>query len=144
MSILDFGVTWQGYRSDVTLTFLKGTLTEAQEHQVALVEHAYEAALKLYKKDIQIAAPPYRVATLFSKEKRKMPHGLGHGIGLEIHEDPFVRVTATHDKHFLPGMVVTLEPGLYDPVLGGCRKENDVLITETGHEVLTHSRIIRI
>jgi Xaa-Pro dipeptidase len=144
MSILDFGVTWQGYRSDVTITFLKGALKPEQEDQVALVEHAYEAALKLYNKDEPLAAPSYRVASIFSKEKRKMPHGLGHGIGLEIHEDPFVRVTTPNDKHFLPGMVVTLEPGLYDPALGGCRWENDVLITETGNEVLTHSRIIRL
>jgi Xaa-Pro dipeptidase len=144
MSILDFGVTWRGYRSDVTLTFLKGALTSAQEQQVTLVEHAYEEALKLYKKDVPLALPAYRVGTFFSKEKRKMPHGLGHGIGLEIHEDPFVRVTTANNRHFRPGMVVTLEPGLYDPILGGCRWENDILITETGNEVLTHSRIIRI
>ena len=43
---------------------------------------------------------------------------------------------------FEPGMIVTLEPGLYDPSLGGIRLENDVLITETGNEVITHSRII--
>jgi Xaa-Pro dipeptidase len=144
MSILDFGVTWQGYRSDVTLTFLKGALTPAQEQQVSLIEHAYEEALQLYKKNVPLTVPAYKVSMLFSKEKRKMPHGLGHGIGLEIHEDPFIRETAAHEKHFRPGMVVTLEPGLYDPILGGCRWENDVLITETGNEMLTHSRIIRI
>ncbi|MDR0323111.1 MAG: M24 family metallopeptidase, partial [Treponema sp.] len=43
-----------------------------------------------------------------------------------------------------PGMVFTIEPGLYDPLLGGCRLENDILVTETGHEVLTTARIIRL
>ena len=73
-----------------------------------------------------------------------MPHSLGHGIGLEIHEAPFVRAAASSENLFLPGMVVTLEPGLYDAETGGTRLENDVLITEKGPEVLTHSRIIRI
>ena len=73
-----------------------------------------------------------------------MPQSLGHGIGLEIHEAPFVRVAATKDAVFKTGMVVTLEPGLYDLSIGGCRLENDILITEEGNEVLTHSRIIRL
>jgi Xaa-Pro dipeptidase len=48
------------------------------------------------------------------------------------------------DVVFKPKMIITLEPGLYDEALGGCRLENDVLITEEGNEVITHSRIIRI
>ncbi|MDR3285018.1 MAG: Xaa-Pro peptidase family protein [Treponema sp.] len=144
MSILDFGVTWQGYRSDVTVTFLKGKLSEKQEKQIALVEKAYAEALKLYKKDTPVFAPAKKAAEIFAKEKRKMPHGLGHGIGLETHEAPLVRQTTEPDKLFKSGMTVTLEPGLYDPELGGCRWENDILITETGNEILTHSRIIRL
>ena len=81
---------------------------------------------------------------IFSKARRAMPHGLGHGIGLEIHEAPFVRQRAAPECVFKPGMIVTLEPGLYDPELGGVRLENDVLITESGNEVLTRSRIIVI
>lgn len=73
-----------------------------------------------------------------------MPHGLGHGIGLEIHEFPFVRQRAEPEIEFAPGMIVTLEPGLYDKEAGGVRLENDVLITENGNEVITHSRIIRL
>ena len=73
-----------------------------------------------------------------------MPHSLGHGIGLEAHESPVIKPSISRDVVFTPGMVVTLEPGLYHPVAGGCRLENDILITEAGHEVLTHSRIIRL
>jgi Xaa-Pro dipeptidase len=144
MSILDFGVIWQGYRSDVTITFLEGALSAAQEKQVALVEKAYAEALKLYAKDKPLVEAAKKAAEVFSGAGRKMPHGLGHGIGLEIHEDPFVREATAKDKRFHPGMTVTLEPGLYDPELGGCRWENDILITETGNEALTHSQIIRL
>ena len=73
-----------------------------------------------------------------------MPHTLGHGIGLEIHEFPRVSAKMTEDVVFKPGMVITLEPGLYDEALGGCRLENDILITEEGNEVISNSRIIRI
>ncbi len=73
-----------------------------------------------------------------------MPHTLGHGIGLEIHEFPRVSPKQPDDLLFKTGMIVTLEPGLYDPELGGVRLENDVLITEEGNEVITHSKIIRI
>ena len=73
-----------------------------------------------------------------------MPHTLGHGIGLEIHEYPRVSTKMPADLYFQPGMILTLEPGLYDETLGGTRLENDILITENGNEVLTHSRIIII
>ena len=73
-----------------------------------------------------------------------MPHGLGHGIGLEIHESPFIRQRTNPEKTFQPGMIITLEPGLYDKELGGVRLENDILITEDGNEVISNSRIIRL
>ena len=73
-----------------------------------------------------------------------MPHTLGHAIGLEIHELPHISTKIPSTVLFQPGMILTLEPGLYDPELGGCRLENDILITKTGNEVISHSRIIRI
>jgi Xaa-Pro dipeptidase len=73
-----------------------------------------------------------------------MPHGLGHGIGLEAHEAPSVSNRAENDWVLESGMIITLEPGLYDPVQGGCRLENDILITDSGVEVLTNSRIVRL
>ncbi|MBE6349256.1 MAG: aminopeptidase P family protein [Spirochaetaceae bacterium] len=144
LSILDFGVKYQGYCSDVTVTFAKGPLSQEQEKQLELVETAYNEALKLYEKDVPLSIPALKAQEIFAKAKRSMPHSLGHGIGLEIHEAPFVRVAATKDAVFKTGMVVTLEPGLYDLSIGGCRLENDILITEEGNEVLTHSRIIRL
>jgi Xaa-Pro aminopeptidase len=62
-------------------------------------------------------------------------HGLGHGIGLEVHEAP--RLAQGQDVQLRPGMIVTVEPGVYFPGWGGIRIEDDVLVTRTGHEVLT-------
>jgi len=144
LSILDFGVKYEGYTSDVTLTVVSGELSAAQEKQLALVERAYKAALELYKPGVPTREASKKVDEIFKKAKRTMPHALGHGIGLEAHEGPAIRNRDDNDWVYEPGMVVTLEPGLYHPQNGGCRLENDLLITETGYRLLTNSRIIRI
>ena len=64
-------------------------------------------------------------------------HSTGHGIGLEIHEGPNVSFRA--DKQFVPGNVITDEPGIYLPGIGGVRIEDDLLITAEGNRVLTHA-----
>jgi Xaa-Pro dipeptidase len=144
LSILDFGVVYKGYTSDTTLTIAKGPLTEAQEKQLDLVQKAYDEALKLYKPGKPILDAAKKCDSVFATAKRKMPHGLGHAIGLEIHEPPRVNMTQKPEMLFKPGMILTCEPGLYDVEIGGTRLENDVLITEDGNEVITHSRIIRL
>ena len=141
LSILDFGVVFEGYTSDTTVTVVKDA-TEEQKKLVELVQKAAEEALPFYKAGEQIKIAALAADGVFDKAKRKMPHTLGHGIGLEIHEFPRVSSKQAPEVMFEPGMIVTLEPGLYDPSLGGVRLENDVLITETGNEVITHSRII--
>ncbi len=144
LSILDFGVVYNGYTSDTTLTVAKGKLTEAQEKQLELVQKAYTECLKLYTPEHKIIEAAKKADSVFATAKRKMPHTLGHAIGLEIHEKPRVSTKTNAELYFKPGMILTLEPGLYDPEIGGTRLENDVLITETGNEVLTNSKIIRI
>lgn len=144
LSILDFGVVWNGYTSDTTLTIIKGEISKEQEKLVSLVQKAADECLKLYKKGTPVKDACALAEKIFAKEKRKMPHTLGHGIGLEIHESPRVSTKAEPEVTFESGMIVTLEPGLYDEKLGGVRLENDVLITDEGNEVISHSRIIRI
>lgn len=144
LSILDFGVNYEGYASDVTLSIAKGKLNTEQEKQIQLVEKAYELALPLYSKGNPVKMPAVKVEDFFSKAKRKMPHSLGHGMGLEIHEAPWIRVKTASTEFFQSGMIASLEPGLYDPKIGGCRLENTILITDTGPEALTKSRVLRI
>ncbi len=143
LSILDFGVVFNGYTSDTTITVLKNP-NEQQEKQVQLVQAAYNECLLLYKKGIPVKNADEKAQSIFAAAKRRMPHTLGHAVGLEIHENPRVSSKMADDVKFLPGMIVTLEPGLYDENLGGCRLENDILITETGNEVISHARIIRL
>ena len=144
LSLLDFGVVYKGYTSDQTITIAKGRLSQDQKKLLELVQKAYNECLKVYTPDHTIYEAAKRADYIFAQAKCKMPHGLGHGIGLEIHEYPRVSTKTPTDLQFKPGMVLTLEPGLYDETLGGVRLENDVLITEKGNEVITHSRIIYI
>ncbi len=143
LSILDFGVCYEGYASDCTITIAKNP-TSQQEELLDLVELAAKECLELYKPGKCILSASRKADEIFAAKNRNMPHGLGHGIGLEIHEAPFVSIRSTEDKIFEAGNIITLEPGLYDPKLGGTRLENDVLITKDGNEVLTHSKIFRI
>lgn len=144
LSILDFGVIYNGYTSDTTLTVAKGKLSPEQEEILELVQHAADECFRLYKPGIPVKEACDMAQGIFKRAKRSMPHTLGHGIGLEIHEYPRVSSKMPADVVFKPGMIVTLEPGLYDEKQGGCRLENDVLITEEGAEIITHSKIIRI
>lgn len=144
LSILDFGVVYNGYTSDTTVTVAKGQLSEDQEKQLELVQTAYDECLKLYTKEHTIVEAAKKADSVFAKAKKKMPHSLGHAIGLEIHEAPRVSTKTDSSLYFKPGMILTLEPGLYDVNNGGCRLENDILITEDGNEVISNSRIIRI
>jgi Xaa-Pro dipeptidase len=142
LSILDFGLKYAGYTSDVTLTFVREPLSKFQEKLLTLTERAYKLALSMVEKGVTTRDIALAVDTFFSKSKKNMPHGLGHGIGLEAHEAPALRNRPDNTWTLEPGMIFTLEPGLYDPAHGGCRLENDILITETGVEVLTQAKIV--
>jgi Xaa-Pro dipeptidase len=144
MSILDFGLKLEGYTTDVTMTFLRGKLGAERERMVELVLEARKAALGAVKGGARTREAALAVDAVFSAAGYAMPHGLGHGIGLEAHEAPAIRSRADNEDLFAAGQVVAIEPGLYHPELGGVRYEDDVLVTEGGCEILTHSRIVRL
>jgi len=144
LSILDFGLKFHGYTSDVTLTVARGPLTRTQEKMLSLTQKAYDLALSMCADGVPTREIALAVDAHFAKGKKVMPHSLGHGIGLEAHEAPWIRSRADNEWRLAPGMIFTLEPGLYDPVHGGCRLENDIVLTDKGAEVLTRARIIRI
>jgi len=143
LSILDFGVKYKGYTTDVTLT-VAASPTKAQERILTLVEKAYKLAVAMVQPGAAAVDIAATVDGFFAKSGKAMPHGLGHGIGLDPHEGPFLRNRRDNSWLLRQNMVITVEPGLYDPHLGGCRLENDVLVTDQGGEVLTASRIIRL
>ena len=143
LSILDFGVKLGGYCTDVTLTFARD-LNPKQEKLVNLVEKAAKLAVPMAHNGTSAKDIAAAVDAFFTKSKKQMPHGLGHGIGLQEHEYPIIRNRSDNEWVLAPGMIFTIEPGLYDPLLGGCRLENDILVTESAPEVLTKSSIIRL
>ncbi|MCL1837083.1 MAG: Xaa-Pro peptidase family protein [Treponema sp.] len=142
LSILDFGLKFGGYNTDVTLTFVRDPSPQ-QQKMVNLVEKAAKLAAESIINGNETTFPALAVETLFAKSKKRLVHRLGHGIGLDVHERPYIsnRPNEEHEE-FVPGMVFAVEPGLYDPIHGGCRLENDFLMTETGCEVLTAARIM--
>jgi Xaa-Pro dipeptidase len=131
------------YCTDVTLTFARD-LNPKQEKLVSLVEKAYKLALTMAYSGTPARNIAMAVDSHFARSKKQMPHGLGHGLGLDEHENPVINSRDDNEWVLQQGMICTIEPGLYDSLLGGCRLENDVLITENDPEILTKSRIIRL
>jgi len=144
MSILDFGIVLEGYTTDVTMTFVRGDVSGVRGTMIALVERAYREAEALIRPGAASIEIARRADEIFAEAGFKMPHALGHGIGLEAHEAPAVRNRQDNAWILAPGHIIALEPGLYDSALGGVRLEDDFLVTETGGRALTKSRIVRL
>jgi Xaa-Pro aminopeptidase len=137
--LIDWGASSAGgYKSDLTRVLVTGKVTPKFEKVYRTVLSAQErgiAALRPGAKagDVDAAA---RSVIEEAGLGRFFTHGLGHGVGLEIHENPFFR--RDNAATLQAGMVVTIEPGVYLPDWGGVRIEDDVLVTADGPEVLTH------
>ena len=111
---------------------------------VSCVERAYQLAIAMTEDQLPVRQLALAVDMQMERFKKAMPHALGHGIGLEEHEYPVIKNRDTNEILLEKGMFFSLEPGLYDPMHGGCRLENDVLLTDAGPEILTNARIIRL
>lgn len=136
---LDFGAVYQGYCSDLTRTVMLGEPSPKQREIYEIVKEAQQAAVDGIRPGIT-----GREADAVARERIAAAgygdyfgHGTGHGIGLDVHESP--TVSPFGEQVLVPGMVVTVEPGIYLPDFGGVRIEDDVVVTENGHEVLTQS-----
>jgi Xaa-Pro aminopeptidase len=133
---IDFGTVYQGYHSDITRTVAVGEPASELKEIYQLVLEAQKKVISEIKAGMSCVEAD-KIARDLIKESGhgdNFGHGLGHGIGLEIHEGP--RVSYTSEDTLKPGMVVTDEPGVYVSGLGGVRIEDDLLITENGCEVL--------
>jgi len=137
-------VTAHGYHGDMTRSFLKGEASEAQGQLVESVRQAQKTALGLIKAGVDAKDVHQAVVDFFenagyeTKENdgvwRGFFHSTGHGLGLEVHEEPRV---SKYPQTLEEGMVITVEPGLYYPGLGGCRIEDVVRVTRDGCELLS-------
>lgn len=153
---VDFGASYKGYKTDVTVPFLKGGVGKKEREIVETTLKAYRIGMS----SVRIGSPCWltfkAVNDYLKRNGFKMQHGLGHGLGLKIHERPNIvmprkkklarkkqRVWGKIKKvRFQRNMVFTIEPGIYVKGKYGCRLENDFLMTAKGPKALTHSRLI--
>jgi len=135
MVVIDFGATAAGYHSDTTRTIVVGEPTPEQARVIEAVRQAQLASMALMKPGVAADEVDRRAREALAGEEHAYGHGLGHGIGLQVHERPFL--SPTDHTALRAGMVITNEPGIYIPGWGGVRLEEMVLITETEPEVLT-------
>jgi Xaa-Pro aminopeptidase len=136
--LIDWGArNSAGYHSDLTRIVVTGTISPK-------LEKLYRVVLQAHQRGVEAVRPGVTGGEVDSVAReairqagwgKNFGHGLGHGIGLEIHEGP--RVSQNSKVELKPGMIVTIEPGVYLPGWGGIRIEDDVLVTRTGHEVLS-------
>lgn len=134
--LIDFGAKRDGYCSDITRCFAVGKATRLYREVFEAVERAQAAAIGKIKPGARLADVDEAAREVIREADLPVyGHGTGHGFGLEIHEEPFLKPGA---KGVLEeGTVLTIEPGVYMPGTLGVRIEDDVLVTDNGCEVLT-------
>jgi Xaa-Pro aminopeptidase len=135
--LIDIGVDYLGYKSDLTRVFFLGKINVLARKICDIVRRAQDKAIKQIKPskttgEIDAAARKYIAQKGFGSS---FMHNLGHGVGLEIHEDP--HISAKGSNILRPGMVFTVEPAIYLPGKLGIRLEDMVLVTLNGYEVLS-------
>lgn len=134
--VVDLGAVYKGYASDMTRTFALSP-TKKQLTLIGLVRHAQNAAINRVRNGAKTSDVDKAAREIISRADyaKFSPHGTGHGVGMEIHEPPGL---APDSKDILrEGMVITVEPGIYVPRLGGARWEDMVLVTKKGCKSFT-------
>jgi len=135
--LIDWGSCEELYMSDLTRLVVTAKISPKLERIYGVVLQAQLAAIEAIRPGVTCEAVDQVARDIITEAGfgKQFGHGLGHGIGLEIHEGP--RLAQKRSTVLQPGMVVTVEPGIYLPKWGGVRIEDDILVTRTGAEVLT-------
>ena len=135
--VCDFGVILAGYCSDMTRTVHVGRPQNEASSAYEAVKEAQQAALDAVKPGATVGEVDHAARKLLYNHGlgKFFTHSTGHGLGLEIHEAP--KIAAAQKEVLRPGMVITIEPGVYLPGKWGIRIEDTVVVTETGCEILT-------
>lgn len=135
--LIDWGARADWYVSDLTRVVLPTSIPPKLAKVYDAVRQAHDAAIEAIRPGVSAAAIDRVARNLIRRAgfDKEFSHALGHGIGLNVHESP--RLGKKSKDVLAPGMVVTIEPGIYLPGVGGVRLEDDVLVTESGYEVLS-------
>ncbi len=135
--VLDFGVILAGYCSDMTRTVSVGRASAKERGWYAAVLESQLAGIAAVRAGVTAGAVDEAARNVLKKSKldKYFTHSTGHGVGLEIHEQP--RLAAGEKVVLEPGMVLTIEPGVYIPGEGGVRIEDMISVTKTGCDVFT-------
>ena len=152
LALIDFGALYEGYCCDITVPITFGKLKPEQEKIRDTTIKAYHAAIEAIDIGVPLWKIAQTVADVMDEAGYIMPHGLGHGLGLTVHDSPGLRPKPTDENELKnwqevvveEGMVFTIEPGVYIKGLGGQRLENDVMIRNGKVEVYTKSELIEI
>lgn len=139
--LIDIGVNYKHYHSDMTRVVYFGTPPEQLSVIYSVVQHAQKHALAKCRPGVLVGDLDAAARNFIESQGygEFFTHSLGHGVGLDIHELPVLRNKPPYDKTVLePGMVITIEPGIYLGGVGGVRLEDTVVITENGYENLTN------
>lgn len=137
--IFDYGAKVSGYHSDITRTIVVGRPTKRQTSIHSIVLEAQSRAIDAIRPGVKGGEIDEIARSYITKcgYGDHFVHGLGHGIGLAVHDGRILGRNS--DFELAPGMVLTVEPGIYIPGWGGVRVEDDVLVTQSGCEILTKS-----
>ena len=135
----DFGAVYKGFHSDMTRTVVMGPASEQQKNLYSIVLEAQKRGVAAVRagitgKELDAVCRDYIRERGYTKE---FNHGTGHGVGLEIHEEPVAN--AKSDTVFSENMIITVEPGIYLSGEIGLRIEDSVIVKADGCELLTHS-----
>ncbi len=135
--LIDIGMDINGYKSDLTRNFFLGRITARVSQVFEAVTLAQKEAIKMIKPGVPVAEVDLKARQVLRKFglAKYFGHSLGHGVGLDIHEAP--RLSHKCQTVLEPGMIVTVEPGVYIPNQFGIRVEDMILVTEQGCEVLS-------
>jgi Xaa-Pro aminopeptidase len=137
--LLDFGAAWQGYKADTTRTVVLGEPSDRQREVHRAVLAAHDAAVAAVRAGVNAGEVDRAARSVIEAAGlgQYFIHRVGHGLGLDAHEDPSLDPGSAAVLE--EGMVVTVEPGVYIPGWGGVRIEDDVVVEASGGRLLTHA-----
>jgi Xaa-Pro dipeptidase len=152
--MVDFGACYQGYRSDVTRTFVMGKPDKRQAMLIKIVSQTQKKAIQAVKAGVLCGTIDKTARDFIKKHcfkhcqvsKKLCPgdcfiHSTGHGIGMKTHQFP--RISLKSKTRLKNGMIITIEPGVYVKGWGGVRFEDMVRVTKSGAEILTQSSKVK-